>query len=421
MTAVGNAPDSLSLINASGVAGTVRVEGDVIAAVGPDVSPQPGDAVVDLAGYVLLPGLAEPHVHLDKAFTAGRAGPLGADLGDAIRSWFAVRGSLTAEDFARRARRGALEYLASGATALRAHTDVSPDLGGLPAQALSAVREELAGTLDIGITAMAGLPLTGLAGRDNLAALRDALASGADTIGGAPWLDPEPQAATALLLDLAAAAGKAVDLHVDETTDPAADTLAMLVRLVRQGFAHPVTASHAVSLGSRPAADRQRTAQALAEAGIGVVTLPQTNLWLQEPTPANGRGITAVAELLAAGVSVGAGADNIRDPFNPLGRADPLETAALLAAVARVSPEQALHAVTAGAWAVIGADAPALRPGAPARLVAVAADDAADAVASAAADRIVIRGGRVIARTRTEREYPSPSSAAEPPRGSKQG
>jgi cytosine/creatinine deaminase len=400
-------PAGLSLTNALGVAGTVRIDGDVIAEAGPGVGPQPGDEVLDLTGYVLLPGLAEPHVHLDKAFTAERAGPLGADLAAAIRAWFGVRGSLTPEDFAQRGRSTALEYLASGVTALRAHTDVSPALGIIPVAALRQVRAGLSGAVDIDIAAMAGLPLTGLAGRENLAALRDAIDAGADTIGGAPWLDPEPRVATALLLDLAAAAGKNVDLHVDETTDPASDALGALVHLVGQGFPHRVTASHVVSLASRAPVERERAAQSVAEAGVSVVTLPQTNLWLQEPTPANGRGITAVTDLLAAGVSVAAGADNIRDPFNPLGRADPLETAALLAAVARITPKQALQTVTAGAWAVLGADAPAIRPGAPARLVAVAARDSADAVASAPASRIVIRGSQVVARTRTEREYPN--------------
>ena len=42
------------------------------------------------------------------------------------------------------------------------------------------------------------------------------------------------------------------------------------------------------------------------------------------------RGLTAVRALLDAGVVVAAGADNLQDPFNPLGRACPFETAALM-------------------------------------------------------------------------------------------
>ena len=400
----------LVLTNAEGVPGSVRILGDEVAAVGNDVHPMPGDSVVDLAGYVLLPGLAEPHVHLDKAFTAGRVAPATADLMGAIAAWFDLRGNLTEADFAERAWRGAAGYLASGTTAVRAHTDVYPVLGVIPLTALRAVRDELAETLDIEIVAGAGNPVTGTAGRENVAALRDAIDAGADVIGGAPWLDPDPAAATHLLFDIAAAAGLPVDLHVDETTDTAADTLSVIIDLVAQGFGQRVTASHVVSLASRPPAVRQHTAVALAEAGISVVTLPQTNLWLQgRDSAVPARGLTPIAVLRNAGVPVAAGADNIRDPFNPLGRTDPLETASLLAAAAHLTPAQALAAVTAEAWTVLGRPAPAIGPGAPARFVAVAAADADDAVAAPPPDRIVIRGSRVAARTSVTRELSQPA------------
>jgi cytosine deaminase len=398
----------LVLANATGVSGSVRILGDQVAAVGDDVYPAPGDTVVDLAGYVLLAGLAEPHMHLDKVFTAGRVAPATPDLAGAIAAWCDLRGDLTEADFADRARRAAVGYLASGATALRAHTDASPVLGTIPVAALRAVRDELAGAVDIEIVAMAGRPVTGAPGRENLAALRDAIDAGAGAVGGAPWLDPDPTTACHLLFDIAAEAGLPVDLHVDETMDPAADTLRVLIDLAGQGFEQRITASHVVSLASRPAAARQRIAEALAEAGIGVVTLPQTNLWLQgrDDRPTSGRGLTAVRALRDAGVPVAAGADNIRDPFNPLGRTDPLEIASLLAAAAHLTPAQALAAVTTDAWTVLGRPAPAIRPGAPARFVAVAAADADDAIATAPPARIVIRGSRVTARTSGATEFP---------------
>ncbi len=409
--------NGLVLTNAAGVPGSVRIVGDQVAAVGDDVRPAPGDSLIDLSGYVLLPGLAEPHAHLDKAFTAGRAAPATPDLAGAIAAWFDLRGSLTEADFTDRARRAAVGYLASGATAVRAHTDVSPVLGTIPVAALRAVRDELARTVDIEIVACAGNPVTGRAGGENLAALGDAIDAGADAVGGAPWLDPDPAAACDLLFGIAAAAGLPIDLHVDETTDPGADTLRVLIDLARQGFGPRVTASHAVSLASRPPAARQQIAEALAEAGIGVVTLPQTNLWLQghDDRPAPGRGLTAVAALRKAGVPVAAGADNIRDPFNPLGRTDPLETASLLAAAAHLTPAQALAAVTTDAWTVLGRPAPAIRPGAPARFVAVAAADADDAIAAPPPGRVVIRGGQVAARTCVTREFPGPGPATPGP------
>jgi cytosine deaminase len=391
----------------------VRVLDGRVAAVGGDVGIEPGDDVVDLAGYVLLPGLVEPHVHLDKAFTSGRTAPGSGDLPGAIAAWLGLREQLSTDDFAGRARRAALTYLANGATAIRAHTDVGAAIGITALDAVRTVRAELAGTVDIEIVAMANVPLTGLEGRDNVAALRDAIDAGADVVGGAPWLDPDPVAACQLLIDLAESAGRPVDLHVDETTDPAADTLSVLIDLVGRGFPHRVTASHAVSLASRPLASQQRIADGLAEAGVAVVTLPQTNLWLQgrDARPAARRGLTAVAELRAVGVTVAAGADNIRDPFNPLGRADPLETASLLAAAAHLPPSQALAAVSTDGWTALGRPPVALRPGSPAIFVAVAAADASDAVAGSPPDRIVIRGHRIVARTRAAQEYPTATDA----------
>jgi cytosine/creatinine deaminase len=396
-----------------GQRGNVRVVDGHVAAAGGDVGTEPGDDVVDLAGYVLLPGLVEPHVHLDKAFTYGRGAPGTGDLPGAIAAWIGLREHLSADDFAGRARRAALTYLANGATAIRAHTDVGAAIGVTAFEAIRAVRDSLAGVVDIEIVATANVPLTGLAGRDNLAALRHAVDADADLVGGAPWLDADPAAACELLFDVAGSAGRPVDLHVDETTDPAADTLSLLTEVVGQGFPHRVTASHAVSLASRPLASCQRIADGLAQAGIAVITLPQTNLWLQDrgAGPAARRGLTAVAALRAAGVTVAAGADNIRDPFNPLGRADPLETASLLAAAAHLPPAQALAAVSTDGWTALARPPAALRPGAPAIFVAVAAADASDAVAGSAADRIVIRGQRIVASTRASREYPALTDA----------
>jgi len=101
--------------------------------------------------------------------------------------------------------------------------------------------------------------------------------------------------------------------------------------MVLDGFAHSATASHCVSLGMQDAPRQREIAELVAGAGIGVVALPHTNLYLQgrgsAPMP---RGLTAVAALRDAGVNVAAGADNLQDPFNPMGRGCPFETASLM-------------------------------------------------------------------------------------------
>jgi cytosine deaminase len=69
-----------------------------------------------------------------------------------------------------------------------------------------------------------------------------------------------------------------------------------------------VTASHCVSLAVQQPAMQQRVSEQVAAAGIAVIALPQTNLFLQgrEQPVATPRGLTAVRPLRTAGVTVAA-------------------------------------------------------------------------------------------------------------------
>jgi cytosine deaminase len=327
--------------------------------------------------------------------------------------------SITRADVLRRARRAAQLYLAHGATAVRTHVDVGGSAGLRHLEALLQLREELAGLMTLQIVALVAPPTTGAAGSENSALLREALRLGADLAGGAPHLDPDPRAAVQDCLEAAAAAGVGVDLHVDETLDPDATGLADLAeQVVRSGFPFPVTASHCVSLGVQPADVAAKVADAVAEAGIAVVALPQTNLYLQGRSHprATPRGLTAVRALLDAGVTVAGGGDNLRDPFNPMGRGDPLETASLLVTAGHLRVGEAYSAVSAGARAAMGLPAVptggTLENGVPAELLAVRAISLAEAVATADADRTVISCGRLVVRTRVSRSFPLASGRA---------
>jgi cytosine deaminase len=184
-------------------------------------------------------------------------------------------------------------------------------------------------------------------------------------------------------------------------------------RVVDVDFPFAVTASHCVSLGMQDPAVVADTIAAVVAAGLRVVTLPLTNLYLMgrgwETSPP--RGLTAIRRLLDAGVTVAAGGDNIRDPFNPLGRADPLAIASLLVTAGHVSVTEAYDAVSVNSRAVLGLPPAGVAPGLVADLLAVRAKSLADAVARTPDDRIVIRAGRVIAATETTRR-----TALDPPR-----
>jgi cytosine deaminase len=361
----------------------------------------PGEEVLDLGAYVLLPALAEPHTHLDKSQTADRFGREFTELLDAIAAWHAYRETLPVEDMVERGRRTALQALANGATAIRTHADVGQGIELRAVEALLQVREELRDLVDLQVVALT-YPLTGAIGESNRSLLREALAMGADVAGGAPHVDPDPGRHVEIVLEEAAAAGRPVDLHADENMRTDSVDLVELIARVADGFPQAVTASHCVSLGIQPPEVQVERAAAAAEAGVAVVTCPIANLYLQgrgqrQATP---RGLTALAALLEAGVTVAGGGDNVQDCFIPVGRADPLLTAQYLVVGGQLTPTAAFELVTKSARVVMGLSPIEIEPGAPADLVAVAAGSAREAVATAVQDRAVFRRGELVDRTR---------------------
>ena len=104
------------------------------------------------------------------------------------------------------------------------------------------------------------------------------------------------------------------------------------------------------------------------------------------------RGLTAIAALRAAGANVAAGADNLQDPFNPVGRACPFETAGLMIMAAHDLPEQAWRSVSEAPARALGRRA-AIEVGAPADLLAVRAATLREAIAFGPSDRLVWRTG----------------------------
>ncbi len=355
--------------------------------------------VVDLDGWVLSPAAVEPHAHLDKAFLAEAiANPTG-DLMGAITAMRSSRHLLTVDSIVERAERAARLMASNGFRFVRTHADLTVEHGLRSIEALTEVKQRVADVIDVEIVALSGWPVVGRAGAAQRALLLEAMAAGADLVGGCPHLEgaDDVAAATEYFLQVAADEGVGVDLHTDETLDPEILGLVDLAEMVLAGFDHPVTASHCVSLGVQTA-DRQREiAEQVAEARISVVALPHTNLFLQgrgrAPMP---RGLTAVAALRAAGANVAAGADNLQDPFNPVGRACPFETAGLMIMTSHLLPHDAWSTVTTTAAIATGAPPGEIAPGSPADLVAVRAATVREAIAFGPNDRMVWRRGHTV-------------------------
>lgn len=373
---------------------------------GPADTDSPAD--LDLTGHLLLGGLVEPHAHLDKVFTLDRTVNPDGTLAGAMASFEQVLQAASPADFRARADRALRILIGNGTTAVRTHVGCGRLLGLRAIEALVQVRDNFASLIDVQVVAHVGGPETGVPWSHHVRLLRDALAAGADLVGGNPWLETDPVEAMDACFAVAVEHGCGVDFHMDETTDPMALGLPRLAALARQ-VDLPVAASHCVSLGAIDPAAAREVAAEVAEAGIHVVALPATNLYLQgrsgSAVPAS-RGLTALDALGEAGVLVAAGGDNTLDPFNPVGRLDPLETAALMITAGHRTPATALAMVTDRARRVLGLPVAGASVGARADLVAVRADSLWEVLALAPAERTVFSRGRLISRTRLERTGP---------------
>lgn len=360
------------------------------------------DVLHDLDGFLLLAAAADPHAHLDKALSADSVPNPAGDLPGAIEAWQQNYPRLTVDEIADRARRTALASLARGYTAIRTHVDVAEAVGLKPVEALLQVRAELIDLVAIQVCGLVAVPMTGPEAGGNRATLRQALEMGIDVVGGAPYQDFDPVSALEFLLGEAVAFARPIDLHIDETLDPAILVLRDFARLVRAtDFPYGATASHCVSLGVQDLELQHAIAAEVAAAGISVVANPFTNLYLQARDHPVGapRGLTALRPLLAAGVNLAAGTDNVEDPFNIMGRSDPLEVASLLVMAGHVSPEEAYWAVSGAARRAMDLPSVAVTVGSTADLLAVRARSVRQALAAASLDRLVFRRGDLVART----------------------
>ncbi|MEU2156697.1 amidohydrolase family protein [Streptomyces sp. NPDC019396] len=336
-------------------------------------------ARVDLSGFLLLPAPAEPHAHGDTALTAPSPdGPVSCAL----------------EEIQRRATEAALLQLGHGATALRSHVRIGDVQGLEPLEAVLQARRSLRGLAELTAVAVPRL-LTGLAGADGLAMLRDAMKMGASVVGGCPDLDPDPVGYAETVLDMAAEHGCPVDLHTD------GDDPARLARLATMagGLRQEVSIGPCAGLARLPADVASRTADRLAANGVAVVCLPQGGC-----TGAELRGTAPARLLRAAGVRLAAGSGAMRDTANPVGRGDPLEAAFLLASQGRLRAAEAYGAVSTAARRAMGLPEVRVEAGFPAELLAVRGQDLTG-VLSLAYSRIVVHRGRVVARTSAVREY----------------
>ena len=371
----------------------VRIADGRIAAIEPAGGGPAGETAIDLGGRLLAPAFVDGHIHLDKTL-------LGLDWqphlpGDSVAERIAAEKRLRAGlamPLAARASRLIEQVVAFGTTRLRCHIDVDPAIGLSGVHALIELRERYRALIDIQLVAF---PQSGILAAPGTAELLEAaVADGADLVGGLDpaGIDGDVGGHLDTVFAIAERRGAGIDIHLHDFGRLGSFELRQIAaRTIAAGLQGRVAVSHAFALGMIDDMEFAVTADALAAGGIAIMT--------------NGPGPVAmppIKRLMAHGVTVFAGSDNIRDAWSPYGNGDMLERAMLIGWRSGFLSDEDLRLAFAMA-ATIAAQATGmpghrLEPGAPADLVALEAPHVPAAVVGRPARRLVFKGGRLVAR-----------------------
>ena len=359
-----------------------------------------GDAPsIARSGRIVLAPFVDAHTHLDKAHTWLRAPNPCGDLDAAIAASSSDRAAnWTASDVAARMEFCLRTAYAHGTAAVRTHIDSIGPQTRISWPVMAEARERWRGRIEVQASP---LFLVDFALDDAHMADVEAMvdAHGSNILGAATYMSPNLLNGLKKLFALADHKGWDLDFHVDESADPAARSLKVIadMAIVRK-FPGRIQVGHCCSLSLQTPDEEKRTIEAVARAGLSVVSLPMCNMFLQDRrsgrTP-RWRGVTAFHELASAGVNVMVASDNVRDPFYAYGDLDMLEVWREAVRILHLDYPFSRWApvVRAAPAKAMGLIAHKIEPGAPADLVLTQARDFTELFARPHADRTVLRAG----------------------------
>ncbi|HEV8228182.1 MAG TPA: amidohydrolase family protein [Methylomirabilota bacterium] len=377
----------------------IGTRGGRIAAIGA-LTKHPARRTVDCRGCVLTPGLVDAHIHLDKALLSDRSPSIDGTVTEALQVTAEAKRGFTVDDIGARARRVLDAAIRAGTTAMRSHVEVDPIVGLKGLDALLALKREYAPAIDLQLCAFAQEGILRSPGTDAL--LARALEGGADLIGGCPYNDTDAHAQIDIVFRLARDFDVDVDFHIDFFDEPDhLDVLYVAEQTVRFGWQGRVAAGHVSELAALEPERLEAVATVLKDAGIGVIMLPATDLYLMGRKDARNprRGLAPAKRLLAAGVTVAAATNNILNAFTPMGTGDLALMGYLVTAAAHMGTESDVASVLA-----MLTEHPArmlrlpdygLHVGARADLVLWETERPAEVVTTMAPRRLVVKAGRL--------------------------
>jgi len=352
----------------------------------------------DVDGRLVIPGLVETHIHLDKSCILDRC-PLEGTLQQAIAAVAAAKRDFTEDDVYARGSRTLEKAIVQGTTHMRTHVEVDPRVGLRSFDAIRRLKADYRWAIDLEICVFPQEGLINDPGTEEL--LVAACEIGADLIGGCPYTDTDPNGQIARIFAIASRFDLAIDFHLDFDLDP---SWMHLDEVCRQTEQHRrggrVAVGHVTKLSALEGDRLGAIGRRLADAGVAVTALPATDLFLMGGAQEHSvpRGVAPVHRLLAHGVTCSLATNNVLNPFTPFGDCSLIRMANLYANVARLGRTRDLAAcldlVTTQPAKLMNLTDYGIARGGPADLVVLDCSDAAAAVAELAQPLFALTRGR---------------------------
>lgn len=387
----------------------ISVADGVITAIAPARSTPTLPNTVDMDGGIVLPAFVDLHTHLDKGHIwPRRPSPDGTWFGALMAVQADRENNWAANDVERRMDFALRCAWAHGTAAIRTHLDSAPPQHEISFEVFSRMRERWAGRIELQAVSIVG-PDT----MHDIAELREVarvVKAHGGVLGGSTAVHPENKQIMRNVIEVAGEFGLDIDLHADESPDPASTALQTLAEaVIETGYDGKVLAGHCCALAVQPEDHAKYVIDTVVKAGVAVVSLPMCNMYLQDRHNENGtlrtprwRGVTLLNELKAAGGRVAIASDNTRDPFYAYGDLDGFEVLREGSRILHFDHPQA----DAFAWSrAVGADPAAIAgfnyratiaESAPADLVLFSARSWTELMSRPQADRTVLRSGAAI-------------------------
>jgi cytosine/creatinine deaminase len=376
----------------------IGIRGSTIAAIEQTLQAEAPE--FDAAGCLLVPGLIETHIHLDKTCILDRCRIEEGTVAEAVRETAAAKRNFTIEDVYIRAKQTLQRCIAHGTMRMRTHVELDSGIGMIGFEAISQLARDYAWAIDMELCVFPQEGLTNNPGTEEL--LIEGLRRGARTIGAVPYFDTDPRRQIDRIFAIARDFDAEIDMHLDlaDTTD------GMQVEYVcrkteEHGWGGRVAVGHVTQMSLLPPDRFGAIATQLARAGVAVTILPSTDLHLmgRSHNHAVPRGVVPAEPLRRAGVTCSISTNNVLNPFTPYGDGSLIRMANLYANVCQVSrPAElagCLDMITGAAARLMRLDDYGIKVGAPADLVCLDAQSPTEAIATLAQPLWGAKRGRV--------------------------